>query len=324
MIFGQDDDDTITGGEGDDYLDGGIDEDDLTGGAGADTLVGGQGADVMHGDTGNDLFTGATHGDDIHGGEDADGLDIDTLDLTGAAEAENPGGSLWVEYTTPDHETGVVHFVDSGGTETGTANFTEIEHVIPCFTPGTLIATPHGERKVEDLRVGDRVITRDNGIQEIRWVGHRTLGMGELLHAPKLNPIRIRAGALGGGLPERDMLVSPNHRVLICNERSSLYFDDSEVLVAAKHLTGMEGIDQVEVDEVTYVHFMFDRHEVVLSDGAWTESFQPGEWTLDGMEQEQRQELFDLFPELRERDGAEPFPAARRTLKKHEARLLFH
>lgn len=328
-LHGEEGSDALAGEEGDDVLDGGQGADLMVGGSGDDTLSGsnataGDEGDAMFGGTGDDRFVEISQGDTIHGGEDPDGGDNDVLDLTGAAEVASPGGRLYVEYDPGNPESGVVHFLDADGNETGTAEFSEIETVIPCFTPGTLIATPQGERRVEDLQVGDRVITRDNGIQAIRWIGQRTLSGAELARSPKFQPILIRAGALGQGLPERDMLVSPNHRVLMCNERTSLYFDDSEVLVAAKHLTGMEGIDQVEVDEVTYVHFMFDRHEVVLSDGAWTESFQPGEWTLDGMEQEQRQELFELFPELQEREGVEAFPAARRTLKKHEARLLIH
>ena len=175
---------------------------------------------------------------------------------------------------------------------------------------------------VEDLREGDRVITRDNGLQEVRWVGERTLGAADLATAPHLQPVLIRAGALGHGLPERDMLVSPQHRVLLTSERASLYFGEREVLAAAKHLTGMEGIDDMRATEATYIHFMCDRHEVVLSDGAWTESFQPGEQVLDGMGDASREEIYALFPELRDTKGIETYQAARRSLKRHETRLL--
>ena len=72
----------------------------------------------------------------------------------------------------------------------------------------------------------------------------------------------------------------------------------------------------------TYIHFMFDHHEVVLSNGAWTESFQPGDMSLKGVGNAQRNEIFELFPELRTRDGIEDYQAARRSLKKHEAKLL--
>ncbi|MBT3140765.1 hypothetical protein DS909_15865 [Phaeobacter gallaeciensis] len=336
VIFAGTGDDTVHGDGGGDAIDGGAGDDSLDGGAGRDIVVGGDGDDTISGsnddaDDGGDILSG--QGDDdtfvnigqgevIIGGEDADGLDIDTLDLRGAAEAANPGGTLTVELDAGNPENGIVRFFDADGDETGTSEFREIEAIIPCFTPGTLIATPKGERRVEDLQVGDRVITRDNGIQDIKWIGTRQLDTKELAHAAHLNPILIREGALGNGLPERDMMVSPNHRVLVANDKTALYFEDREVLVAAKHLTGLEGVDVVEVSNVTYVHFMFDQHEVVLSDGAWTESFQPGDQTLAGMGNAQRTEIFELFPELKTREGLDAYAAARRSLKKHEARLL--
>lgn len=337
VIFGEDGDDTLYGGAGGDALSGGDGDDTLVGGDGSDILVGGAGDDVLMGDfeqsgggsgdlmfgnTGDDLFQVISQGDVIDGGEDADGLDIDTLDLTGAAEAANAGGSLEVTLDGGNPENGTVTFFDAGGVETGTTDFYNIEAVIPCFTPGTLIATPRGEMRVEDLQVGDRVITRDNGIQDIRWIGARDVTGQELADGAHLNPILIRQGALGNGLPERDLMVSPNHRVLVANDKTALYFEDREVLVAAKHLTGLEGIDRVTVSGVTYIHFMFAQHEVVLSDGAWTESFQPGDSSLKGIGNAQRNEIFELFPELKTHEGLEAYSSARRSLKKHEARLL--
>jgi hypothetical protein len=76
------------------------------------------------------------------------------------------------------------------------------------------------------------------------------------------------------------------------------------------------------VSGVTYVHIMFERHEVVLSDGVWSESFQPGDHSLGGLAQNQRDEIFTLFPELKTTAGVEGYQAARKSLKKHEARLL--
>lgn len=118
------------------------------------------------------------------------------------------------------------------------------------------------------------------------------------------------------------MIVSPNHRILVISEKAELLFEDHEVLVAAKHLVGREGIESLGATDVTYIHIMFDRHEVVLSDGAWTESFQPGDYTLAGIGEESREEIFALFPELREATGRGGFVAARRILRKHEAALL--
>lgn len=198
----------------------------------------------------------------------------------------------------------------------------EFESVIPCFTPGTLICTLSGEVPVETLKVGDQVITRDNGVQEIRWIGSKTLCGKKISERMQLRPVEIQAGSLGKGLPQRDMLLSPNHRVLISNEVTALYFEEHEVLASCKHLVGRKGVSRVAPDEVTYIHFMFDQHEIVLADGIWTESFQPGDYTLRGIDNAQRRELFELFPELQSGDTADVYPAARKVLKKHEAVLI--
>ena len=191
-----------------------------------------------------------------------------------------------------------------------------------CFTTGTLIATPQGERAVETLKAGDKVVTRDNGLQEIRWVGHSAMSPRAFVESPELKPILIQKGSLGPNLPERDMMVSPNHRMLISNERTSLYFAETEVLVSAKYLVNGRNIRQVDVTSTTYIHMLFDQHEVVLSDGAWTESFQPGDYSLGGLGDEQRNEIFKLFPELDSAAGVANYVAARPSLKRKEAELL--
>lgn len=191
-----------------------------------------------------------------------------------------------------------------------------------CFTPGTLVATPKGERQVQDLQVGDRVITRDNGIQEIRWLSRRNMLGTEMARRPHLKPVLIRRGALGNGVPERDMMVSQNHRMLVTNDKTALYFEDREVLVSAKHLTGLVGVDIVDARQITYLHFLFDQHEVILTDGTWTESFQPADRTLQGLGNAQRTEVYELFPELKSHEGLENYQAARRSLNEHEVGLL--
>jgi len=334
-IYGADDDDTLFGDAGDDYIDGGIDDDTISGGSGNDTLIGGQGDDVISGGTGNDSISGGTGADIMSGGDDRDtftnitagdvveggegGDDYDTLDLTGSRP---DGGSIRVFHDADNPENGHVDFRDADGNVIGTMEFHDIENVVPCFTPGTLIATPKGERLVEDLAVGDKIITRDNGIQEIRWAGEKKLHWQDLATNPHLMPILIKKGALGNDLPERDMLVSPNHRMLVANDKTSLYFEEREVLAAAKHLVNNRDILQQEVMSTSYLHFMFDNHEVVLSDGAWTESFQPGDMALKSVGNAQRNEIMELFPELATRDGINAYQSARKTLKAHEARLL--
>jgi len=314
-LFGGDGDDAIEGGGGDDEIHGEDGDDTLFGGNGNDRILGGAGADVMTGGDDRDTFFATTADDVIDGGEGGD--DFDTLDLRDWGRAAT---NIILDPTNP--ENGIVEFLDAQGNITGTLTFSNIENIVPCFTPGTLIATPRGERAVEDLQPGDRVVTRDNGLQEIRWTGARTLDYGQLAAAPHLKPILIARGSLGEGLPEHDMLVSPNHRMLVANERTALYFEDYEVLVAAKHLVNHKGVRPVEALGTTYVHFLCDRHEVVLANGAWTESFQPGDQSLNGMGNAQRNEIFEIFPELRGAVGRAGYKAARRVLKRHEARLL--
>ena len=316
-IHGGTGNDTINGDAGNDTIYGDEGDDELYGDNGQDVFYGGEGADRMFGQDDEDTFVGATAGDYVDGGEgfQAGHIDYDVLDLSGL-------GPLKINYDPSNVENGTVDFLDGVGNVTGTMTFKNIEEVIPCFTPGTVIATPKGERLVEELRAGDRVITRDNGIQEIRWIGEKAISGQELASNDHLRPVLIQKGSLGYGLPERDMLVSPNHRVLVNNDKTALYFEEREVLVAAKHLTGLAGVDVVNAMRTTYIHFMFDRHEVVLSNGAWTESFQPGEQSLKGVGNAQRNEIYELFPELKSLEGQRDYHSARRTLKKHEARLL--
>jgi Ca2+-binding RTX toxin-like protein len=335
IIYGGTGNDSIQGGGGDDYLDGGDGNDNIGGAEGVDSILGGDGDDIIRGAGGNDTissgdgadqvfgglgsdrFTDVSSGDVITGGEDPDGTDVDTFNfdqetLDKIDRIERNGGAGDSEEL---RESGTIYFKD--GT---TASFSQIE--APCFTPGTTIATPKGERLVEDLRAGDKIITRDNGIQEIAWVGSKEMTGKELAAKPHMKPILVKAGSLGHGLPERDMLLSPNHRVLVASEKTQLYFEEREVLAAAKHMTGAQGIHTLDVMRTTYIHFMFERHEVVLSNGAWTESFHPGDYSLNGLGNSQRNEIFELFPDLATTAGVEGYQAARKSLKKHEARLL--
>ena len=110
--------------------------------------------------------------------------------------------------------------------------------------------------------------------------------------------------------------------MLVTDPKLQMYLHESEALVAAKHMTAIDGVAQMATSSLTYVHFMFERHEVVLADGAWSESFQPGDYSMNGMPSEQRAEIDMLFPEL-ELTGAGAFMSARTQLKGFEARTLF-
>jgi len=315
-ILGGEGDDTIFGQGGNDSLDGGEGDDQIEGGDGQDTITSGGGNDRAEGGQGSDLFNFTSGGNHtIVGGEDADGTDVDVLNLSGLDRSQ-------YTLTKTGPESGTIEFRDAEGNVTGTTTYSEIEEVVICFTPGTTIATRRGEIPVQQIKVGDLVVTRDNGLQPVRWVGRRNLGRDNLLRTPGFNPVRIKAGAFGEGVPQRDMMVSPNHRMLVASETAEVMFSEREVLVAAKHLVGLDGVETVTPDKVSYIHMLFDNHEVVFADGTWAESFQPGAHSMAGIQSEQRSEILSLFPELDAADGMSNFVAARRSLRAHEAQLL--
>lgn len=180
--------------------------------------------------------------------------------------------------------------------------------------------TETGERLVEDLQVGDWVWTADHGFQPIRWRGTREVSARDLAKNPKLRPVCIRANALGSNRPERDLTVSPQHRILLRSAIAQRMFSADELLVAAKDLTGVPGIEQVQdVDCVTYIHLLFDQHEVLLSNGAETESLYPGPQALISLG-EAAQEVFELFPALQ--GMTTPFPQARPFVAGKKARHM--
>jgi Hint domain len=188
-----------------------------------------------------------------------------------------------------------------------------VQRCTPCFTPGTMVTTQRGEVPVQHLEAGDRVVTRDNGIQPVRWVGKTQMFLQDFQAEPHLLPVFIRQGSLGKGMPERDMMVSPNHRILVANERTSLRYGDREALIAAKHLSA-QGVHTVQSSGTIYIHFICDRHEVVLADGIWTESFQPDDQSLKGIGNAQRLEIYEIFPELKTDAGRAAYGAARHTI----------
>lgn len=185
---------------------------------------------------------------------------------------------------------------------------------VPCFVKGTNIRTMRGEVPVEDLEPGDMVMTLDDGAQPIKWIGQRTVpGAG------KLAPIRIRAGTFGS---HGTLLVSPQHRILVQDAKAEMLFGEDQVLIAAKDLVDDKSVRCVPHQEVTYVHLLFDAHQVVWSQGLATESFLPGPQTTAVFEQEIVEEILEIFPELNALTGEGYGPAARRTLKAYEAAVL--
>ena len=187
--------------------------------------------------------------------------------------------------------------VDQGliGPTDATGDFIDVV----CFSSGTLIETLQGTVRVEDLKVTDQVLTYDHGYKPIRWIGSCSLSTTQLEAQARLKPILIRADALGAGYPKQDLVVSPQHRILVSSVIAMRMFDCKDVLIPANKLLSLDGIEVMHdtPDGVVYYHFLFDAHEIVWSNGAPTESLFMGSEALNTVSAEARREIEDLFPE---------------------------
>lgn len=202
------------------------------------------------------------------------------------------------------------------------------EDEVVCFVAGTLIDTEHGPVAIENLTPGDLIWTKDDGFRPLRWIGSMTLTAEALARSPHLCPIRIRASALAPNIPSRDLLVSPQHRILVSSKIAVKMFGAIEVLIPAKQLLQVEGIDYaLDLHEVTYFHMLFDGHQIVGSNGAETESLYTGPQALRSLSPAAREEILTLFPELKAYDYspefARPLPSgrqSRRLAQRHAAK----
>lgn len=181
-----------------------------------------------------------------------------------------------------------------------------------CFTPGTMILTPSGERPIEDLAAGDLVNTRDGDAQPVLWIGRATVdAVGD--HAP----IRFEAGTLGA---TRALTVSPQHRMLIEDWRATYFFGYGEVLVAARHLVNGTTVNRIEGGKVDYIHLLFGSHQIVQSNGVASESYFPAH-AVSRADRSTRGEIVAMFPGI-----ANPAilqgSTARPVLRGREARLI--
>ncbi|MFK7746591.1 MAG: Hint domain-containing protein [Roseobacter sp.] len=191
-----------------------------------------------------------------------------------------------------------------------------------CFTPGTRIATPTGSMAVEDLRLGDLVQTKDNGAQPIEWIGSRHMSGARLFAMPRLRPVRIRMGALGVDRPDQELLVSPEHRMLLSGDVAQDLFNTSEVLVAAKDLiNGRHIAVDVQARDVTYIHLLLPSHNVLWANGVQTESFHPANTALSSINASDLNALLQRHPDLKF-DPHTYGGYARRNLTAPEAAIL--
>jgi hypothetical protein len=230
-------------------------------------------------------------------------------------------GSVFIFVPLPGSafDTGSV-ITSLGGWQNFTSGF--LWSAVTCFGAGTLIHTSLGTRQINSITPGDQIET-PSGFSTVRWVGHRLVTSEELSQNPKLRPVRIMAGALGNGLPNRDLIVSRQHRMLVQSKIAERMFGAREVLISAIKLTELPGIFVDEtLTSVEYHHLLFEQHEVVFAEGAASESLFTGPEALKAMSSEAREEITTIFPKIGELDYA-PEPARFIPLGKLQKELIF-
>ena len=193
----------------------------------------------------------------------------------------------------------------------------------PCFTPGTRIQTDRGPKRIELLQQGDRIQTRDAGFQPLLYVSRTHLSRSRLLREPNNLPVRIRAQNGAVSAETRDLVVSPNHRILWSGSSCDLHFGTPEVLVAAADLETGHRLQLADCPfGVTYLHLIFETHQVIWADGMWSESFLVGPSVFAGAPAQVQADLLDLFPDLGHHRGASWHQSARLCIRSWEARAL--
>jgi Ca2+-binding RTX toxin-like protein len=269
----------------------------------ATTLIAGSGADYMVGGSGNDTFNVGMGPDYMFGNGGANNfvfnsiadtnsaigdfkVGTDKVDLSGIARTF--GNSLSFIGTGPftGHAGQVESYVDPNFSNTtyvmvdttgsGSANFEIVLYNTPalqasdlnlsnapCYCAGTRIMTERGEVAVEDLAIGDRVMTVSGLARPIKWIGNRSYAGMFAFGNRKVLPVCFKAGSLAEGIPKRDLWVSPNH---------AMFIDD--MLIPAADLVNGNSIAQADaVEELHYFHVELESHDVILAEGAGAETF---------------------------------------------------
>jgi len=180
---------------------------------------------------------------------------------------------------------------------------------VVCFAAGSQIETPQGPTRIENLVPGDLVDTAHMGAQAIRWTGQTTVpAMGDLA------PVVITKGTLGNAA---DLIVSPQHAILLADWRAEMLFGEEQVLVRAIDLLGMDGVHRKTGGSVTYCHILLDQHQLVCAHGVWSETLYPGTVAMGAVNAAARAEIQQLFPDL-----SAYGPMVAPCLRGYEARLL--
>ena len=229
------------------------------------------------------------------------------------------GGLQSTMVYTPDDE---IADPDVGNND-GELQISEVEAAV-CFGAGSVIRTAQGLVPVELIEQGDLVWTMDHGMQPVAFVARTVV---DLRRAGDLAPVEILRGALGRGLPARPVVISPQHRVLLTGHLVELYAGLEEALVPAHWLArGHLGKGRIrrrhDLDQIEYIHLMFDRHEIVDSGGLLSESFHPGAEAVRALDCATRDELYRLFPQFRLFGSEAAGPLCRPEIRGRAAALM--
>ncbi|MEP5152585.1 Hint domain-containing protein, partial [Planktotalea sp.] len=204
-----------------------------------------------------------------------DGFKVEILDSGGGVIYTNdflPTLNSYQTFTVPvDFPSAgdyTIRFTEIGDNADGSGAVLDNVELLVCYDGRARILTPDGYTNAADLQVGQLVETL-NGSKPIRWIGRRSVSADEMASDARYSPVRICKGALGGGLPEHDLLVSRQHRIMISSPIAKRMFGDEDTLIPAIRLTELPGIFiDTSVEEIDYIHILLDDHEVLLAEGA--------------------------------------------------------
>ncbi|WP_299152203.1 Hint domain-containing protein [uncultured Tateyamaria sp.] len=230
-------------------------------------------------------------------------------------EGTKPQGTVMRVVWTPDFDlTGWHEAHKAAGRSTGFYCTCQGEenHRFACFAEGSLIDTFAGPQRVEDLKPGVLIQTRDSGPQPLLWMARSNVpGMG------RAAPVTIRTGTLGATVPVR---VSARHRLLISDMRCEAYFGTSQVMIAARHLVDGHGVTRESTGRITYHHLLLERHEVIRSSGVLSESMLLGDDLEGVMGAESYRRFASVFSGSYPRQRV--YKPARRILEPSDARMI--
>ncbi|MFV1664481.1 Hint domain-containing protein, partial [Phaeobacter sp. JH18-10] len=342
-IDGGDGGGNLEGGSGNDTIIGGDSSEDIYGNDGDDLITAGAGNDVIFAGTGADTINAGTGNDDIELGSDSDrdililqddfstsggtdtvwdfdltdsgdGTTIDQLDVSGLTDASGNAVNAWdvvVSDTNGDGTGDAILTFPNGESVTliGVSpaqvdSASKLNSIgIPCFTAGTMIATPDGETPVEELALGDMVTTLEYGPMPIRWAARSDISYQNALLPEQYVPVRIKPNILGN---PRALVVSSQHCILMTNHDASRTF-----YVRAKHLAEETSLASFarRRNTVSYVHILLDQHATLISNNIPSESFYPGPYAVETLSAINRLRLFALIPDLASQPVAKAYGA---------------